>query len=393
MGCTVYIVRHAESEGNLYRRVHGQYDSRVTARGRAQIEALRLRFKDVPIDAVYASDLTRTRMTARALTDGRDLEAVLMPALREVDMGLWEDRGWGDVAYEYPGEFDTFNDRPHLFHAPGGESMIEVADRMEAAFHEITQKNAGKTVCIVTHGMAIRALLNRLYGHAPDQITKIPHCDNTAVCKLEAAPGVVEVLFRGDNTHLGESLSTFASQRWWRAAVGESAAQSARRDLHFRFVPLGGDVDLAERFRREAWLLIHGNLEHYSADYVREKTARMARACPRAVVLALDNDKPAGIVELDIDEAAYNGDGHIAFVYLTPEYRGRGLGVQLIGHAISAYRELGRSRLRLRVADTNLRARNFYRGLEFYPTGEEIGSSGRLIVLHKDIRTGKAAML
>ena len=30
----IYIVRHAEAEGNLYRRIHGWYDSPITENGK-----------------------------------------------------------------------------------------------------------------------------------------------------------------------------------------------------------------------------------------------------------------------------------------------------------------------------------------------------------------------
>ena len=64
---TIYLVRHAEAEGNLYRRIHGQYNSLITDNGYRQIQALQKRFADVPIDAVYSSDLFRTMTTARAI--------------------------------------------------------------------------------------------------------------------------------------------------------------------------------------------------------------------------------------------------------------------------------------------------------------------------------------
>ena len=63
----IYLVRHAQAEGNLYRRAHGMYDSLVTPQGYAQIEALRRRFADIPVDAVYSSPLLRTRTTAAAI--------------------------------------------------------------------------------------------------------------------------------------------------------------------------------------------------------------------------------------------------------------------------------------------------------------------------------------
>ena len=56
---TVYIIRHAEAEGNVYRRCHGQYDSLLTPRAYEQLPCLAKRFTDVPLDAVYASDLFR----------------------------------------------------------------------------------------------------------------------------------------------------------------------------------------------------------------------------------------------------------------------------------------------------------------------------------------------
>ena len=65
---TVYLIRHAEAEGNLYRIAHGQYDGLITDRGYQQLRVLKKRFDDVPIDAVYSSDLFRARTTARAMS-------------------------------------------------------------------------------------------------------------------------------------------------------------------------------------------------------------------------------------------------------------------------------------------------------------------------------------
>ena len=54
---TIYLIRHAEAEGNLYRIAQGQANSSITDRGERQIQALARRFADIPIDAVYASAL------------------------------------------------------------------------------------------------------------------------------------------------------------------------------------------------------------------------------------------------------------------------------------------------------------------------------------------------
>ena len=63
----IYLIRHAEAEGNLYRIAQGQYNSVLTDRGWKQVKALERRFADVHIDAVYASDLYRTCATSSAI--------------------------------------------------------------------------------------------------------------------------------------------------------------------------------------------------------------------------------------------------------------------------------------------------------------------------------------
>ena len=106
----VFIVRHAEAEGNLYRRVHGWYDSRLTADGFRQLSCLADRFAGEKIDAVYASDLRRTRETAMALAAPRGLPVVSDARLREIGMGVWEDKPWGEVIYRQPDMLYAYND-------------------------------------------------------------------------------------------------------------------------------------------------------------------------------------------------------------------------------------------------------------------------------------------
>lgn len=48
MRTTVYIIRHAEAEGNVYRRCHGQYNALLTTRAYKQLPYLAKRFEDVP---------------------------------------------------------------------------------------------------------------------------------------------------------------------------------------------------------------------------------------------------------------------------------------------------------------------------------------------------------
>ena len=87
----IYLIRHAEAEGNLYRRVHGWYNSLITDNGYRQIAALKGRFDNIPIDAVYSSDLFRTMTTAKAIYESHALELRTRSDLREIGVSVWED--------------------------------------------------------------------------------------------------------------------------------------------------------------------------------------------------------------------------------------------------------------------------------------------------------------
>lgn len=66
----LHLVRHGETEANKKNLVLGQIDSPLTPRGLQQAQATSLLFRGHPFWRVYASDLTRTRITARILLEG-----------------------------------------------------------------------------------------------------------------------------------------------------------------------------------------------------------------------------------------------------------------------------------------------------------------------------------
>lgn len=118
---TLYLIRHAEAEGNLYRRIHGQYDSLITDNGYRQIQALEQRFADTPIDAVYSSDLFRTMTTARAIYVPKGLPLQTRADLREMGMGEWEDRTWAGIDRTDHQQMALFSAGSPDFHPLGGD--------------------------------------------------------------------------------------------------------------------------------------------------------------------------------------------------------------------------------------------------------------------------------
>ena len=118
----IYVIRHAEAEGNIYRRIHGQYNSKLTRNGYRQIAALERRFADIPIDAVYASDLFRTCETAKALYVPKGLPLHPDPRFRETNVGRWEDTPFGQLDVFEAEQMYYFTHDPAKWRVPGGST-------------------------------------------------------------------------------------------------------------------------------------------------------------------------------------------------------------------------------------------------------------------------------
>ena len=230
----IYLIRHAEAEGNLYRRIQGHWDGSITALGLQQIDALAQRFRHEHIDALYCSSLSRARVTAEAITRYHDVSAVATPRLTEIRMGVWEGRAWGDVEHEFPEQMRYFNTDPEKWSVPGGEPIREVQKRMTRAIQDLAARHDGQTVAVVSHGMAIRAYLCTVLGIPNSEMSTLPYGDNTSVSLLLVDGERTTVEYYNDNRHLPPALSAFGRQTWWRGSGSGSENLRYEQLRHFR---------------------------------------------------------------------------------------------------------------------------------------------------------------
>ena len=378
---TIYLIRHAEAEGNIYRRYHGWYNSLITLNGYRQIQALEKRFEGVRIDAVYSSDLFRTMTTAGALYKSRGLELHTDSGLREIGGGVWEDKTWGWLHREDEGALDAFNRADPAWQVEGSETFGGVQMRVTHAIRRIAAAHPGQTVAIFSHGTAIRTALAKFYGYSLDQIARVPHGDNTCVSKLLIDGEQVDVEYFNDNSHLGD-LSTLGRQNWWRKG---GRADYGKSNLWFRPLDFRKESGFYLEARREAWETIHKTMRGFDGEGFLADAQAHSRYAPDSVLAAVREEQPVGVLQMDFRRDADIKVGGIPFFYLSPEARVQGLGVQLLGQAVSTYRPLGRQFLRLRCAPENLRARRFYERYGFQKIGQEPGGLGMLDVLEKFI--------
>ena len=217
MVTTVYIIRHCESEGNITEIFQGHYDGDVTPKGQLQLDKLAERCKDIPFDVIYASPLKRAYKTAEAVNRYHNLPIHKEPGIMEINGGDMEGHRWDKLDELFPEENKKWQTDFCNFKAPNGESVRDVYKRMKETVTRIVSENKGKTICLCSHGGAIRIFSCYAHGLPVERIDDMVWCDNTAINCYEFDDSLTpKVVFENSCEHINNDESTKAHQLWWK---------------------------------------------------------------------------------------------------------------------------------------------------------------------------------
>ena len=200
----IYLIRHGQSEGNLYDLFLGHMDMDLTELGKKQAEKVTSYFKDVEVDAIFSSDLLRAYHTACPLAKLKNLPIIKCPNMREIFAGEWEGKVFSDIRKNSPmGDIwwnDTGNARPD-----GGESVAELQQRILAEVSRLARENEGKTICIFTHFTPIYALKTAWAGVPCSEMKNMPKPSNASVTHVVYENGEFrELVEYANNAYLGD---------------------------------------------------------------------------------------------------------------------------------------------------------------------------------------------
>lgn len=153
---TLVLVRHGATAWNEGGQWQGWTDNPLGPLGEAQARALRGELAAQTFDAAYSSDLLRARQTAELALPGQ--EVILDARLRELHLGDYEGLTLEQMAAH--GAFAHWQLDPWAHPVPGGESLGELAGRLQAWLAEVP---SGRVIAF-SHSIAIRTLLRALLG-------------------------------------------------------------------------------------------------------------------------------------------------------------------------------------------------------------------------------------
>lgn len=183
------LIRHGQTPSNVVGALDtGRPGPGLTALGQAQAEAIPGALVGERIDAIYASPLIRTQLTAAPLAADRGLDIEVLEGLEEIVAGRWEMHNDMEAVSAYMktasnwavGDLDAMME--------GGESGHEFFARYDNAIAKVAAANPDATAVVVSHGAAIRVwAAARISGVDLAEAVKW-RIYNTGMCELDGNP-------------------------------------------------------------------------------------------------------------------------------------------------------------------------------------------------------------
>ena len=183
----IYLARHGQTYWNLEGRIQGAMDIPLNATGRRQAAELAERLKGVQLNAVYSSQLSRSRETAE-IAHG---SAPLMPlaGLNERRLGKFEGQKLsrsttgGSAPGATPAQDPLTREYDRRIADPDdaldtGESLKDCAARIARTVADLRAKHRSGTILIVGHSLANQMVLKALLGLTFEQATKIQQAND-----------------------------------------------------------------------------------------------------------------------------------------------------------------------------------------------------------------------
>jgi broad specificity phosphatase PhoE len=203
------LARHGESTWNAERRFQGSTDIALSARGRAQAEALARGLRGYRVRAAYVSPFRRARETAELALEGTGVPLVVLEELRELSLGQWEGCTVDEIRAQDGDPYLAWLRAPHDCPPPGGEPLPVVSERVRAAIDRIAAAHPnGDDVLVVAHGGVISVYACHLLGCSFNDLWRL-RVDNASLTVVRP-PRLVSL---NETGHLAGELAPAQFQR------------------------------------------------------------------------------------------------------------------------------------------------------------------------------------
>ncbi|MEI7987095.1 MAG: histidine phosphatase family protein [Armatimonadota bacterium] len=196
----LYLVRHGQTDWNVQKRAQGHTDRPLDETGILQAKQVGKAFLDLPVQRILTSDLKRAHQTAAEIARRSKIELEVLPELRERGFGEWEGQNFAEIAIRFGFEADFKGVTRNEVTPPGGESFVEVWDRLVSVVANVRRRN--ENTAIVAHGGTC-SLLTAMFLDGDVSLSNAFRFSNASINEFEPRPdGGLRLIRYNDISHL-----------------------------------------------------------------------------------------------------------------------------------------------------------------------------------------------
>ncbi len=180
----VVLIRHGETKWNREGIFRGHSDVPLNENGLAQAAATAEYLKELELDELHCSPLSRARQTAEAICRNRSIKPRLADAFIDISFGPWKGKSYHELSDLYPEQIRIWKEQPHLHSLPGAETLDEARLRAFTAMQSLVTANPGKNIAILSHRVILKLLLLAAINAGNESFWKIKQ-DTCCINRLD----------------------------------------------------------------------------------------------------------------------------------------------------------------------------------------------------------------
>jgi broad specificity phosphatase PhoE len=198
----IYLLRHGETDWNQRKLFRGHSEIGLSEKGRGQAVAAARALADKDITAILTSPAVRSLETARICSQELELEYTKTDSLADPDCGLWTGKDMEEVRKNHPHEFSMMWISPSNFGFPGGESVVEVAERVSAFLSDLDVE-VHENLLLITHNFIFQVFTMLILESPLDSLYKVEMA-NGAISEYVRDGQAIKMIRMNDRHHLAD---------------------------------------------------------------------------------------------------------------------------------------------------------------------------------------------
>ncbi len=190
--CTIYLVRHGETDWNVKKLIQGHLNILLNEKGKIQAKKLAEKLTHVKFNAVFSSDLIRAKKTAEIIVLEKKLTVITTKALRERYFGHFQGKHIEVLKQKLGEQIGLSKKSQKKYGFEDVENDEEIIARFISYLREIAVAYPKKNVLVIAHGGVMRVLFNHLGYAIPNFSQKIMKNTGYAVIDSDGVDFIVK---------------------------------------------------------------------------------------------------------------------------------------------------------------------------------------------------------